>query len=90
MVSHDKIRELVNNAERNFLKIGPIYALTELLLALRGELPTPIEDLPIAEEKENNDFFLTEEEITGRQNDIIGEFKPLDPPVKTPLRPSHL
>lgn len=88
MLTDDQIRDLLEGAEVAFQKTGPTYALTELLLAMRAALPTPIEDLPVEDER-----VWTDDEIVAHQNEILREFKPLEPlPTTRPalLRPSHL
>lgn len=87
MLTDDQIRDLLEKAEAAFQKIGPTYALTELLLAMQSALPTPIEELPVDEE-----HVWTDDEIVAHQNEILREFKPLDPLPTRPalLRPSHL
>lgn len=88
MLTDDQIRDLLEKAEDAFQKIGPTYALTELLLAMRATLPTPIEELPVRDE---NERVWTDEEIIAHQNEILRDFPPLNSPTRPAvLRPSHL
>lgn len=85
MITEDGIRSLVDRAEEHFQKFGPVYALTELLLALKKELPVPIKELPV-EKEDVQTFAFSPEEITAMQNGLIGRPQA----ERRSLRPSHL
>lgn len=54
MITDDRIRELVAHAEDHFEKIGPVYALTELITKLTGELDPVEADVPTTPEVEQS------------------------------------
>lgn len=87
---HDAaIRRLIDQIEDKLLDVGPTYAVTVALHALRNALPTLVEDLEDGDS--DDDYVYTSDEILARQDDLIGTFVPADPPPpKTVPRPSHL
>lgn len=85
MITEDRVRHLVSRADVSFQKFGPVYALTELLLDLKKELPTPIEETSAEEDAQS--FKFSPEDITAMQNALIGKARSEKPYTR---RPSHL